>query len=160
MTFLTLLLAELVETASVVAHRAAGASRVLALSGTFSTLTAVFGILAASTGITGITAGGTRLLALSATSDLDRCASIARRVGETCLLTRRAFALAAHFDINTGSIAGILQTSARPSLALLLTVGLGTSTAGSDSATGAVVVHRAVPSHLALSTSAAGFFDI
>jgi hypothetical protein len=52
---LTLLLAELVETASIVTHRAAGASGVLALSGTFSTLTAVFGILAASTGIAGIT---------------------------------------------------------------------------------------------------------
>ena len=46
---MTSLIAELVETASVVAHRAAGASRALALRETFSTLTAVFGILAAST---------------------------------------------------------------------------------------------------------------
>ncbi len=51
---MTLLLAELVEGASIVAHRAAGAPRVLALSGTFSTLTAIFGILA-FTGIAGIT---------------------------------------------------------------------------------------------------------
>ena len=48
---MTLLLAELVEAASIVTHRAAGTSRVLTLSGTFSTLTAVFGILAASTDI-------------------------------------------------------------------------------------------------------------
>ena len=47
---MTLLFAELLEIA--VKHRAAGASRVLALSGTCSTFTAVFGILAASTGLT------------------------------------------------------------------------------------------------------------
>ena len=52
MTFVTLLLAELVETALIVTHRAAGGSRVLALSGTFSI---AFGILAASTGNAGIT---------------------------------------------------------------------------------------------------------
>jgi len=83
---------ELVETAFVcnivdVTHRAAGGSRVLALSGTFSTLTAAFDILIASTGVTHRAAGGTRLLAFSAAADFDRFADIARRVaGGTCLL--------------------------------------------------------------------------
>jgi hypothetical protein len=116
---MTLTPAELVEAAFVlqivdVTHRAAGGSRVLALSGTFSTLTAAFDILIASTDITGVThraAGGARLLALSAAADFDRFADIARRAaGGTCLLALGdAFALAAHFDIKTGSagIAGL-----------------------------------------------------
>jgi len=136
------LLSELVETASVlqivgVTHRAAGGSRMLALSGTFSTLTAAFDILVASTGITGVThraTGGTRLLALSAAADFDRSADFSRRAaGGTCLLALSGtFALAAHFDILKTGSAGILVSSARASLELLLTAGLGASTAGSN----------------------------
>src|SRR5687767_4549795 len=56
-----------------------------------------------------------------------------RAASGTCLLALSGtFALAAHFDIKIGSagVAGILVTSARPSL---VTPGLGTSTAGSSS---------------------------
>ena len=80
------------------------------------------------------------MLALSAAADFERFADITRRAaGGTCLLALSGdFELAAHFDIKTGS-AGIVGILARPSLQLLLTAGLGTSTAGSNTATVAVV---------------------